>query len=169
MQYRSGQLSQALQSGNSPARHSIQQPQQPQMQALPRQIVEGRGNQRSPAAPAQRSPAAPAQRSPAAPAPLQQNAGPTHNQMPEVRIQAQQQMQVQRPPAPPPAYQNIAPRGGRGVGVGLAGQAQVLGQPRVPGGTIYGTTPIQHVPVQQVMQRPAGPMVTNYIASQAVG
>ena len=64
-----------MQSGNSPARHSIQQPQQPQMQTLPRQIVEGRGNQRSPAAPAQRSPAAPAQRSPAASAPLQQNTG----------------------------------------------------------------------------------------------
>ena len=134
------------------------------MQTLPRQIVEGRGNQRSPAAPAQRSPAAPA--------PLQQNTGPPQNQINEVRIQAQQQMQVQRPPVPPPAYQNIAPRGGRGVG--LAGHAQILAQPRVPGGTTYGITPVQHVPVQhvpvqQVLQRPAGPMVTNYIASQAVG
>ena len=147
------------------------------MQTLPRQIVDGRGNQRSPAAPAQRSPAAPAQRSPAAPAPLQQNTGPPHNQVAEVRIQAQQQIQVQRPPVPPPAYQNIAPRGGRGVG--LAGHAQILTQPRVPGGTTYGITPVQHVPVQhvpvqhvpvqQVLQRPAGPMVTNYIASQAVG
>ena len=157
------------------------------MQTLPRQIVDGRGNQRSPAAPAQRSPAAPAQRSPAAPAPLQQNTGPPHNQVAEVRIQAQQQIQVQRPGAPvyagggtgvpPPAYQNIAPRGGRGVG--LAGHAQILTQPRVPGGTTYGITPVQHVPVQhvpvqhvpvqQVLQRPAGPMVTNYIASQAVG
>jgi len=158
----SSQLSQALQSGSSPARHSIQQqPQQPQMQTLPRQIVEGRGNQRSPAAPAQRSPAAPA--------PLQQNTGPPQNQITEVRIQAQQQMQVQRPQAPPPAYQNIAPRGGRGVG--LAGHAQILTVPRVPGGTAYGVAPqpLQHVPVQQVLQRPAGPMVTNYIASQAVG
>ena len=139
------------------------------MQTLPRQIVDGRGNQRSPAAPAQRSPAAPA--------PLQQNTGPPHNQVAEVRIQAQQQMQVQRPPVPPPAYQNIAPRGGRGVG--LAGHAQILAQPRIPGGTTYGITPVQHVPVQhvpvqhvpvqQVLQRPAGPMVTNYIASQAVG
>ena len=154
-----------MQSGSSPARHSIQQqPQQPQMQTLPRQIVDGRGNQRSPAAPAQRSPAAPA--------PLQQNTGPPHNQVAEVRIQAQQQIQVQRPTVPPPAYQNIAPRGGRGVG--LAGHAQILTQPRVPGGTTYGITPVQHVPVQhvpvqQVLQRPAGPMVTNYIASQAVG
>ena len=131
------------------------------MQTLPRQIVEGRGNQRSPAAPAQRSPAAPA--------PLQQNTGPPQNQITEVRIQAQQQMQVQRPQAPPPAYQNIAPRGGRGVG--LAGHAQILTVPRVPGGTAYGIAPqpLQHVPVQQVLQRPAGPMVTNYIASQAVG
>ena len=139
------------------------------MQTLPRQIVEGRGNQRSPAAPAQRSPAQPAQRSPAAPAPLQQNTGPPQNQITEVRIQAQQQMQVQRPQAPPPAYQNIAPRGGRGVG--LAGHAQILTVPRVPGGATYGIAPqpLQHVPVQQVLQRPAGPMVTNYIASQAVG
>jgi len=58
--------------------------------------------------------------------------------------------------------------------VGLAGHAQILTQPRVPGGTTYGITPVQHVPVQhvpvqQVLQRPAGPMVTNYIASQAVG
>ena len=116
------------------------------MQTLPRQIVDGRGNQRSPAAPA----------------PLQQNTGPPQNQITEVRIQAQQQMQVQRPQAPPPAYQSIAPRGGRGVG--LAGYAQILTQPRVPGGT-----PVQHIPVQQVLQRPVGPMVTNYIASQAVG
>ena len=137
------------------------------MQTLPRQIVEGRGNQRSPAAPAQRSPAQPAQRSPAAPAPLQQNTGPPQNQITEVRIQAQQQMQVQRPQAPPPAYQSIAPRGGRGVG--LAGYAQILTQPRVPGGTPVQHVPVQHVPVQQVLQRPAGPMVTNYIASQAIG
>ena len=133
--------------------------------------MEGRGNQRSPA-------------TPTAQAPPQQNTPPPMQvpiqvpiqvvtQIPEVRIQQQQQMQLQQPSGPPPAYRSTSPRI---VGVVGTGHAQILGQPRVPGSTpiVPGGTAYRIVrPHSQVMQqqRPSGsprPMMANYIAPQTV-